>query len=74
MDVMVSQITSPMIAYSTVYSGAYGQMASNAENVSIWWRHHVSRWNVTLVFSVIFLSELVELTRQMAETPFINMV
>ena len=22
------------------------QMASNAENVSIWWRHHVSEWRV----------------------------
>ena len=43
-----------MIVYSTVYSDADqgkhqssvtgefpAQMASNAENVSIWWRHHV---------------------------------
>ena len=51
MDAMASQITSLTIIYSTVYSGADqkkikasrhwpGQMASNAENVSIWWRHH----------------------------------
>ena len=64
MGAMASQITSPMIVYSSVYSGADkkktsklrvtglcvgsspvtgefpAQMASNAENVSIWWRHH----------------------------------
>ena len=60
---MASQITSLVIVYSTVYSGADqrkhqaprhwplcggftgdrlipAQMASNAENVSIWWRHY----------------------------------
>ena len=65
MGVMAYQITSLVIVYWTVYSGAdqrqhqspaslafvWGihrgpvnspaQMASNAENVSIWWRHHV---------------------------------
>ena len=52
MGVMASQITSLTIVYSTVYSDvdqgkhqssaslASAQMASNAENVSIWWRHH----------------------------------
>ena len=65
MGAMASQITSPTIVYSTVYSGADqrkhqisallaffcvwnspvigefpAQMVSNAENVSIWWRHH----------------------------------
>ena len=59
MSIMASQITSPTIVYSTVYSGAdqrkrqssaslafvrgihrSAQRASNAENVSIWWRHH----------------------------------
>ena len=55
MGVMASQITSLTIVYSTVHSGAdlkkhqssaslaFGfpaQMASNAEMVSIWWRHH----------------------------------
>ena len=60
MGTIVSQITSPTIVYSAVYSGADqgkhqssescgeftrtgefpAQMASNAENVSIWWRHH----------------------------------
>ena len=39
MGTVASQITSLTIVYSTVYSDA--QMASNAENVSIWWRHHV---------------------------------
>ena len=57
MGAMASQIDSLKIVYSTVYSDAdrrkhqssaslasvrWIQMASNAENVSIWWRHHVS--------------------------------
>ena len=65
MGAMASQITSPTIVYSTVYSDADqkktsklrvtglcagnslvtgefpAQVASNAENISIWWRHHV---------------------------------
>ena len=65
MSAIASQITSPMIVYSTVYprrrsrktsklritglcrgnspvTGEFpAQRASNAENVSIWWRHHV---------------------------------
>ena len=52
MGTMASQITSLTIIYSIIYSGvdqrkhqssaslAFMQMASNAENVSIWWRHH----------------------------------
>ena len=56
MGVVASQISSLTIVYSTVYSDADqrkhqssaspgtgefpAQMASNAENVSIWWRHH----------------------------------
>ena len=53
MDAIASQITSLTIVYSIVYSDAdqrkhqssaslefSAQMASNAENVSIWWRHH----------------------------------
>ena len=49
MGAIASQITCLTIVYSTVYSGAdYSRvtgdfpahMASNAENVSIWWRHH----------------------------------
>ena len=64
MGAMASQITSPAIVYSTVYSGADQRKhqssvslafvrgfhrgpvnsphtrAINAENVSIWWRHH----------------------------------
>ena len=50
MSAMASQITSLTIVYLTVYSGAdqrkhqssasSAQMASNAENVSIWWRLH----------------------------------
>ena len=54
MGSMASQITSLTIVYSAVYSGADqrkpiketdefpAQMASNTENVSIWWRHHVA--------------------------------
>ena len=55
MNTMASSITSLTIVYATVYSDADQrkhqsspvtadfpvQMASNAENVSIWWRHHV---------------------------------
>ena len=57
MAAMASQITSLAIVYSTIYSGTDqrlwpllgeftgdfpAQRASNAENVSVWWRHHVS--------------------------------
>ena len=57
MSLMASQITSLTIVYSIVYSklrtiglcagnspvtGEFpAQMNSNAENISIWWRHHV---------------------------------
>ena len=37
MSAMASQITSFTIVY---------QMASNAENVSIWWRHHEMAWRL----------------------------
>ena len=50
MGAMASQITKLTIVYSTVYSGTdqssavagefSAQRASNAENVSIWWRHY----------------------------------
>ena len=41
MDVVASQITSLTFVCSTDYSDAdQGKMASNMENVSIWWRHH----------------------------------
>ena len=47
MSAMASQITNLTIVYSSVYSGAdqrkhqsSAQRASNAENGSIWWRHH----------------------------------
>ena len=55
MGSIASLITSLTIVYSIVYSDAYqrkhqssaslafafpAQMANNAENVSIWWRHH----------------------------------
>ena len=52
MGTIASQITSLTIVYSTVYSDTdqrkhqssvslvFVQMARNAENVSIWWRHH----------------------------------
>ena len=54
MGAISSQITSLMLVFSTVYSAVDHRkhqssaslafvrgMASNAENVSIWWRHHV---------------------------------
>ena len=57
MGAIASQITSLTIVYSTVYSDAdqskhqssawlafVWPVASNAENVSIWWRHH-ALWN-----------------------------
>ena len=44
MGAMASQITGLTIVYFTVYSPVTGefpaQRASNAENVSIRWRHH----------------------------------
>ena len=47
MGAMASQITSLTIVYSTIFLDADqrigefpAQIASNAENVSIWWRHH----------------------------------
>ena len=49
MSVMASQITSLSIVYMTVNSGAAfvrgipEQRASNVENISIWWRHHVRK-------------------------------
>ena len=64
MGKMASQITSLTIVYSTLYSDADqrknqsppslafvpAQKASDAENVSIWWRHHELRisvmWNL----------------------------
>ena len=49
MITMASQIISLTIVYSAVYSTVYSgefpaQMASNAENISIWWRHHEWMW------------------------------
>ena len=48
MGMVASQITSPKIVYSTVYSlcgeftGEFpAQRASDTENIFIWWRHHV---------------------------------
>ena len=75
MNKIASQITSLTIVYSTVYSGpdqtkhqssaslaffaGNAQMASNAENVSIWWRHHgflaVYRQSCSCHFSVFCL-------------------
>ena len=47
MRAIASQTTSLTIVYSTVYSGvdqrkhqSSASLASNAENVSTWWRHH----------------------------------
>ena len=62
MGTMTSEITSLTVIYSTVYSDADkknpsklrvtgefpAQMASNAENFSIWWRHHDTSRHVRL--------------------------
>ena len=58
MGSMASQITNLAIVYSAVYLGADkknikalrhwsfpAQMASNAKNVSIWWRQHAVAWH-----------------------------
>ena len=76
MSAMASQITSPMIVHSTIYTmrkskkpsklrvtglcagnslvtGEFSaQRASNAENVSIWWRHHGDLAHSTLYVDV----------------------
>ena len=55
MGTMTSQITSPTIVYSSVYSGADefpAQRANNAENVFRWWSlltHHII-WYGVLVY------------------------
>ena len=62
MTMIASQITSLTIVYSTAYSGSSAslafvrgihrelQMASYAENVSIWWRHHADCkvWHISV--------------------------
>ena len=71
MGAMASQITSLTIVCSTVYSGADqrkhqssavtgefpAQMASNAENVSIWWRHHDTPTSV-LCYAILNTSQV----------------
>ena len=61
MGSIASQITSLMIVYSSVYSGSDefpAQRASNAENVSIWWRHHdnelITTQNCLTVYITIY--------------------
>ena len=64
MNAMASQITSLTIVYPTVYSGAGQrthqssaslafvrgtQSVNNAENVSIWWRHHATRLFIKVI-------------------------
>ena len=56
MSAITSQITSLTIVYSTVYSDAdqrkhqrAAQMASYAENVSIWWCRH-ALWDITVTW------------------------
>ena len=69
---MVSQITSPAIVYSTVYLGADqrktsilcefpAQMASNVENVSIWWLHHdiLQSWETWRIARYFFIHDKV---------------
>ena len=38
-----------LCAWKSPETGEFpAQMASNAENVSIWWRHHVAIWGITM--------------------------
>ena len=71
MSVMASQITSLTIVYSTVFFKAqikenikaprhwplWGEFTSNAENVSIWWCHHVTIekiiWNIDMLLYLL---------------------
>ena len=74
MGMIASLLTSLTIVYSTVYSDADqrkhqssaspvagefpAQMASNAENVSIWWRHHelcVATWHRWIVYFILYI-------------------
>ena len=59
MGMIASQITSLTIVYSTVYSDADQRkhqsstsLAFNAENVSIWWRHHDNNAQFLLLDSI----------------------
>ena len=68
MDAIAFQITSLAIVYSTVYSGAVqrkhqcsaalmadefsAQISSNAQNVTIWWRHHVHHTSLCIVVNL----------------------
>ena len=45
------RVTGLCVGNSTVAGEFPGQMASNAQNVSIWWRHHVWRLLVSNTFS-----------------------
>ena len=45
MSAVASQNTGVSIVCATVCSGEFtAQRASNAENVSIWWRHHANKY------------------------------
>ena len=70
MGTIASQITSLAIVYSTVYSDSDqrkkfpAQMASNAENGSIWWRHHECKTAVTPVWAMELLQSYTKPTIQ----------
>ena len=85
MAAMASQITSLIIVYSTVYSGADqrkhqssvslaicagnslvpgefpAQMASNAKDVSIWWRHHVTSSQICILIRAVTSNRVIGL-------------
>ena len=88
MSTMASQITSPTIVYSTVYSrrrskktwklrvtglcvgnspvtGEFpAQRASNAEDVSIWWRYHDISFQKSVISALCPLTEVTARTRR----------
>ena len=50
------RVTGLCVGNSPVTGDFPAQMASNAENVSIWWRHHlpvaeISVWRVKMIFA-----------------------
>ena len=82
MSTIASQITSLTIVYSTIYSGAdqskHQSSASlafvwgihrNAENVSIWWRHHVFLNGVVVTHSRTFFMVTSQARGQSYDTP-----
>ena len=64
------RVTGPCVGNSPGTGEFPAQMASNAENVSIWWRHHASalkRWNVWETYTCCYRSNAFELGEHLME-------